>query len=293
MCTVSCNLTLKINPFIKRSIHGNIPLSGHIYHEQITNPQLDTDIMSMLKENKIECGVYTINKNDFHLYIKTIPYPVNYFGKANRKNHGFTEKLLEHFISIELLMPVKDKVIVDIGAGNSPFSSILNTYYSVKKAYPQDRIFNSESENIISGNASKLPFANNSIHGITLHCALEHFESNNDIDFIDEAARVLVPGGKCIILPLYLSSEYTINLDPVSNLLRRYTPDISSDYNATFRYCDSKQHFSRHYDVINFCSRLLNNPSLKVKILHVQNYKEIYSKSYLRFIAVFEKHLST
>ena len=282
--------SINFNPLISKQINGRKITNGHIRTEQETNPLLDTQIITQLTQQQITNNSYTINNEKFVDYLTKVNYPKDYFGNKERKEDTFIEKAMEHFVSIELLQPLRDKVVIDIGAANSPFSAILKTHYEVKKAYAQDLVFKEIIErNIIGGKASKLPFGDGSVDALTLHCALEHFEGTNDVDFFKEAERVLKKGGKCIVLPLYLASEYTIHLDPVSNILKFYHTDITDDKDAVVRYCDSKQHFSRHYNVNTFKKRIVDVTNLDAEILYVKNFKLINENSYLRFIGVFTK----
>ena len=284
------HLTLHFNPFIRKKIHGRRITIGHIRMEQEINPLLDSTIVKELIKHCIDIAPYTIDAGKFNQYLLEVKYPSEYFNNGIVKSDSFIEKALEHFVSIELLQPNNAKTIIDIGAANSPFYNIIRNHYDVNNSYAQDLIYLDELNNfLIGGNASKLPFESNSIDGITLHCTLEHFEGTNDIGFFIEAERILKPGGVCIVLPLYLASEYTINLDPISNMLKCYRPNIKEDMHAQFRYGNSNQHFSRHYDVKTFKRRILEQVNLKTEILHVVNYKNINSKSYLRFIGVFTK----
>ena len=127
-----------------------------------------------------------------------------------------------------------------------------------------------------------------SVDAVTLHCSLEHFENNDDIDLFVELERVLKPGGRAIVLPFYLAYEYTIHVDPVFNLLKFHKPQL--DNKARLRYCDWYQYFSRHYDVQALQELILNNArSLELKIYKVDNFMEVDKGCYLRFIGEFTK----
>ncbi len=232
--------TLKWNPFIKKELSGKKVKSGHIRLEQEMNPELDSGIVKKLNEAGVPCLEYWIDELQFEKYLQTVVYPTGYYHHKNYSSE-FREKALEHFISICLMKPVKTGKYIDIGAGNSPFSRILSYHNGIRESYRQDIIFSKYNDAFtIGGNAASLPLADDSIEGITLHCSFEHFEGNSDRQFIREAFRILKKGGQCIILPLYLSSEYALNLDPVLNFLKNHAPDISHDAEAEIHYCDSR-----------------------------------------------------
>ncbi|MEP7168249.1 MAG: methyltransferase domain-containing protein [Bacteroidota bacterium] len=282
--------TLPVNPFIPKKINGNKVRNGHIRTEQEINPQLDELIIQQLSEQHLENFSYRIDIDAFRKYYSETNYPMEYYGNKNGRDDNFIEKALEHFVSMQFLPLNKNCTLVDIGAGNSPFSEILCEKFEIKNSYKQDLSFaEGVHENKIGGRASCIPFDDCSIDAMTLHCSLEHFEGNEDLAFFKETERVLKKGGKCVVLPFYLSSQYTVHLDPVNNLLKSFTPVIS-DEGAVIRYCDSKQAFSRHYDVKTFRQRIINNTQgLNPGIYHVDNFKEVHADCYLRFILVMTK----
>jgi len=247
-------------------------------------------IIEQLDEFGIKNNSYRIDVSEFKKYLTETNYPHYYYG-GNSPDSEFIEKALEHFVSLQLIELNPESVIIDVGSANSPFCEIVKQKGGTQFSFSQDKIFKEGIvKNKIGGLASDLPFGNESVDAITLHCSLEHFEGKQDKDFFREAQRVLKKGGKCIVLPLYLSSQYTIHLDPVSNLLKSYSPDISDDKDAVIRHCDSKQYFSRHYDVKIFKERILKNLNhMEAEIFHVENFKEINLDCYLRFIGVFTK----
>ncbi|HKR07244.1 MAG TPA: class I SAM-dependent methyltransferase [Bacteroidia bacterium] len=282
--------TLPVNPFIPRKINGSRVRKGHIRIEQETNPRLDELIIQQLNEERIENASYKVDIDAFRKYYSDTPYPQDYYGNKNGRDDNFIEKALEHFVSLQLLHLNRHSTLIDIGAGNSPFTEIVKEKSGTAKAYSQDKYFKEGfNENKIGGSASRLPFEDGSIDAMTLHCSLEHFEGNQDTGFFIEAERVLKKGGKCIVLPFYLSSQYTVHLDPVNNLLKCFKP-VLSDEGAVIRYCDSRQAFSRHYDVKTFRQRILNNiHALHPLIYRVENFKEVYHDCYLRFVLVMTK----
>lgn len=283
--------TLRVNPFFSWKRNGKKIKRGHIRLEQETNPELDGNIIRELKQQHFNCSSYSVNISAYKDFIAEGHYPDDYYGSQNGREWEFIQKTLEHFVSLQFLRLDAESVFIDIGACNSPFYEIVRKKYGTAFSYRQDLIFKPGiNGNEIGCSAGKLPFPDESVDAITLHCSLEHFEGTEDISFFKEAQRVLKKGGKCVVLPFYLSSEYTIHLDPVMNVLRSYKPDLSGDEKAVLRYCDSKQPFSRHYDVVTFKSRILSQvPLLNTEIIHVTDRKKVDKDCYLRFIALFTK----
>ena len=80
---------------------------------------------------------------------------------------------------------------------------------------------------------------------MTLHCSFEHFERDSDSRFVRECARVLRPGGKTVIIPLYLSNRRFIVTDPY-----HYTREaIPFDDGAQPVMLVGYLRHGRHYDV--------------------------------------------
>lgn len=282
--------TWHYNPFIPKKINGVLVAKGHARFEQESDPQLDRNIIAEIKKAGIGFSEYVIDIQAFRKYFSETVYPKNYYGNGKTHTPNFIEKALEHFVALQLLDLNEKSVVVDVGACNSPFFELVMQKTSCKNAYAQDLdLPNGMNGKYIGGKASELPFEDSSVDAITLHCALEHFEGMQDLGFFKEASRVLKKNGKCIVLPLYLSSQYTIHLDPVNNLLKSLKPELN-DEGAVIKYCDSRQPFSRHYDVKTFSKRILNQvPLLDAEIMHVSNFFTVSDECYLRFIGVFTK----
>lgn len=143
-------------------------------------------------------------------------------------------------------------------------------------------------ENRIGGSASHLPLENNSVSKMALHCSFEHLEGTEDTLFLQEAARVLSPGGRICIIPLYLYEEYAIQTNPLHAKI-----NVTFDEKATL-FC-SKNWANRHgrfYDVTHLTKRVLEHCGpLKLKIFVVENGKEIHPSIHTKFIGLFEKKI--
>jgi len=276
------NMTYQWNR--KRNFIGK----GHISDEHLADPSLDDALVKALKKAGISTSSYSIPIDRYKQYIEKVRYPASYYGGKPGQNN-FTEKTLEHFISLEFLDLAKNSVIIDVAAASSPFANIVRKHFGVKKSYQQDLIFPIGMKgNRLGGSAETITLPDKSVHGVTLHCALEHFEANSDIGLFKELDRILVPGGKAVILPFYLAHEFTNHVDPAFNLLKQH--HISPDEGARIRYCTWYQYFSRHYDVSALKSRILDQAKgLDLTVYQVNNFKDVDPECYLRFVGVFTK----
>ena len=170
---------------------------------------------------------FRINKLDYEAYIRRANYDqYDYYEYGSGQN--FAEKSLEHYMAAKLLHLNIQDIYIDIANSNSPTPQIYNQLFGCK-SYRQDLIF-PEGVNgfTIGGDASKMPISDEFASAMALHCSFEHFEKDADIRFIQEASRVLKPGGRLCILPLYLHTEYAIQTDLAELPKGGFTFDIKS-----------------------------------------------------------------
>ena len=67
----------------------------------------------------------------------------------------------------------------------------------------------------IGGDACAMPIPDRFADQAALTCSLEHFEGDSDIRLFRELARVLRPGGRVVVIPLYLFPHLAIQTDPL------------------------------------------------------------------------------
>lgn len=175
-----------------------------------------------------------------------------------------TEKQLEYYLSIEFLNLSKDDIYIDIASCLSLFPSYVQEKIGCQ-TYRQDILYtNIPVENLIASDACNLPVKNDFFSAITLHCSYEHFEEDKDIEFLKEAARVLKPGGKMVILPFYLGSEYTIMIKP------KYAPGCQ---------------FQRFYDPWTVKERMFDtlDDAYEYSLMVINNAEEVDASCYCRY----------
>ena len=274
---------LDVLPIFPKKYLSKPILKGHISSEHLQTPELDTQLVKVER--------YQIDIEGYKKYIKSTEYPISYYGGGKDPKQNFIEKSLEHFVSLSFLPLDPSKTFMDIAAATSPFSEIVKEKFNVKASYKQDLIFPSGVHgNTVGGNASHISLPDASVDGATLHCSLEHFEGDSDSLFFQEMERILKPEGALVVLPFYLAYQYTNHVDPVFNLLRFHTVQLDTDPRVQLRYATWKQFFSRHYDPIALNERVISKTkNLELTIYHVQNFKDVDSSCYLRFIGVFRK----
>ena len=254
---------------------------------EILSSHPPSDLKQIWNALKLIPGVnldhYKVDIDDFHKYLENAKYPLLY-----RKTFGelFLEKALEHYTSLKLLNYGDNGISIDIASATSPFHGIISKFYSCK-SYRQDIIYPSGvNASKIGGNATELPFEENTINWMTLHCSIEHFENNEDSEFIVEAIKKLNIGGKLFIAPLYLSEVYYNYTDPELK-----ESSVSFDMNAKLLFIPGwNNRFGRTYDVDALQNRILAYcKDVKVNIFLIENLKDVCDKCYLNFIFILEK----
>jgi SAM-dependent methyltransferase len=239
----------------------------------------------------IHVADYEIDIAAFGIYLRRFIYPESY-----RCDNGrcFTEKALEHYLSYQCTRMDSKSVVLDVANANSPFPFIIHhatgcRVYSNDLCFPAGQRQLNDWHVMVGGNACHLPLADSSIDLMTMHCALEMFEGNDDMDIVREAARVLVPGGKLVILPLYMNQRHHILRDIRTD--RDKLPEI--DNGAELIYMNNFENvaFARFYNPEALRERLLQvRPDvLRFSCYRVTNATSISADCYLSWIGVFEK----
>lgn len=219
-------------------------------------------------------------------------FPSNYHGGNN--SSAWDEKLLEHWISCERLSLMnygKEDIFVDVAAASSPWVQALRERKGLKTfaidldevdpAYRNLPYYRIE-------NATKTSFQNASVSGAALHCAYEMFMGEDDTRFINEAARILKPGGKIIILPLYMHTHYCAYATP-EYYGKGYSDPAAKEY---VRLDCSGVPSSRKYDAAKLKQRILDPivaAGMRYRLLALRNKSMFGENIYCHFILEIEK----
>lgn len=273
--------------FLWESNFGRLPeprVRGAVAHE----PQMQEQLVAELRQSGFSVTDYRVEVEDFRGYLQRAGYAQHYPDYYDRgRAPNFIEKALEHYLAAKLLALSLDDLLLDIASARSPAADIYRRLYACR-AYSQDLTFPPGlHDNTIGGNAAELPLPDGFATKMALHCSFEHFEGETDIRFLQEAGRVLRPGGELCILPLYLHPQYAIQTDPamLPRAGSRFEPDAVLYAARGFR-----NRHGRFYDVPHLISRVRKHLNgLGLKIFVVQNEKEVEPSCYLKFAALFEK----
>jgi len=220
---------------------------------------------------KEQLNEYMIEKSKYRAFEKKLS-----FGRFYNKGvwTRYERKIAEYYIVYERLGIKRIEepwnfIYIDGAASSSPWSAWLRENKGIK-AYSLDLCppyEGADKEFYIQGDITKMPFKDASIDAISLQSALETFPGNVDINFIKECGRVLKPGGKCIITPIYMNREY-VNAFGISYF--KNVP-VEFDANKYYRF-DFDMPFTRLYDVKHLKERICDtavNSGFEFKIFEV------------------------
>lgn len=146
--------------------------------------------------------------------------------------------------------------------------------------FSQDLVFKEGvNDRKIGSDVRQIPMPDESFTKIVAHCAIDNFEGDADIGFIQEAWRLLRSGGVLLIVPLHMATRFENVIDP-------YEKNVETDPEAIKVYkplCGFR--FGRHYDVKNLQIRLLKLRPFRAQILYFKDgFNNFHPVCHLRFV---------
>lgn len=247
------------------------------------------DVAPILRELQqlapdVSIAHYAADPARFEAWVARARYPFWLYPLPSSR----AEKYLEHQISVDLLAPPTGGTLIDVACGGSYFGVIMQRRGF--RTIDQDLAFPAGLHGEqLGGDAAQMALPDAIADGMTLHCSFEHFERDSDSRFVRECARVLRPGGRTVIIPLYLSNRHFIVTDPY-----HYTRDaIPFDDGAhpVMLVGYSNRH-GRHYDVRAFVGRVIQparEVGLQPTLTLIENTAAISPACYVRFVLTLQK----
>jgi hypothetical protein len=244
------------------------------------------DVTAELEAAGVNVEPYAVPIDGFGSYVERAGYADMAYSDHGRSPTA-REKYLEHYVSLCMLEPQAGQVLVDVASMDSPFSEIVTELYGVE-TYRQDIMYPVGLRGrTIGGDAANMPLDDASVDHLVMHCSFEHFEGDSDSRFIREASRLLRPGGRLCILPLYTSSTYAIQTHPRG--LRRQRLDFEPGDTIYVSDAWGPPH-QRFYDADAFVRRIVSQlDDLELTIYEVTNLDAVGVGLYLRLAALFTK----
>ena len=132
--------------------------------------------------------------------------------------------------------------------------------------------------------ATATTFPDQSVSCASLHCAFEMFAGDDDMGLIKELSRVLVKGGRALIIPLYMHTHYC---GYTTREFRFRAEKLAKDAHLYLRRDMCGIPFSRKYDVGKLMERVLlpaAEHGLEYRIYVLRNGRDVSTHVYCHFI---------
>lgn len=236
---------------------------------------------------------YLVEPEKLAAFNAAISFPDKYHGGS--QGGVFEEKQLEHYVAWDILGLNfgSGARYIDIAGASSPWAAILSTKgvdaYCIDLAGSRDY---QDHGNYLQGDATDTQFPDEYFDGASAQCAFEMFQGDSDIALLTEAYRILKPGGKLVISPLYMHTHHCYYQSP-DFWGKKYGDKGAKAY---IRHGSWGIPASRKYAPKTLMTRIIQtatNLGLESQILVLRNKEQIPGNIYLHFILVLSKPLST
>jgi len=245
-------------------------------------------IAAELSRQGTDVTAYHVDLEAFRAHIAQMKYPRFYAGGPIQEGGSREQKLLEYFVSLDLLQIRSSDVIIDVASEWSMFPEVIHKLTGAH-VYRQDLIYPPGIKgDRIGGDASDMPIPAQFADKLVLHNAFEHFEGSADTEFVVESWRVLKPGGVLCILPLFMSNSFTNLSDPLVNRQGVVWDEGASVIERLWWH----NRFGRFYNTEALYSRVLQPAEqlgFHTTIYRVINMREIDPPVNLRFVLMLYK----
>ncbi len=229
---------------------------------------------------------YNIDISQFLRFTKDFDFGANFYGGHN--NPVWVEKMLEHYIAYDMLLQGKEgsgELYLDVAANHSPWAKLLlaKGYRAIAIDLVIPPRFVAEP-NYMAMDATATTFPDQSVSCASLHCAFEMFAGDDDTELVRELSRILVRGGRALIVPLYMHTHYC---GYTTREFRFRTERHAPGARLYLRRDMSAIPFSRKYDVGKLRERVLlpaADHGLKCQVHVLRNGKEVSEHVYCHFI---------
>lgn len=223
---------------------------------QRVNKQLEPAPWSSIAALDLPTSTHDLTRSEYDKFVSTAA------GVRLRKFGYPHSKALEYLTSISLGALQPGEVLLDAAGGaDAEFVRMAREHlpFSIV-AYSQDaQLDGTERDGIryVGGSIETIPLPDSSIDLITCHHSFEHFRGDIDTGFVHEACRLMKPGGRTVITPIFLTNRYAEiwNGRPAQKFDSQAIQIV--DRTATFPGWGPYEGFARTYDVEAFRRRVI------------------------------------
>lgn len=246
------------------------------------------DNLKIIENSNLDIDFFKFDLNEYKKYLKEVDYQTNYPNYI--KTCNIEEKTFQHYLSLKLINLASSKTCIDIASSNSPFCRIIEKLYPTAKIFRQDIQYETdlENNNKIGGSVDKIDLDDNFSDALTLHCSIEHFEADADINFFKEASRILRKDGIVCITPIYLVTSKAILTSP-SVWQNKYKnldtlPIFSKDFPIIINE-NIKQRQIKLFDINQLIKDIVEpfKEFFQFKIVVLENYEELEKEGYTKY----------
>lgn len=253
----------------------------------------DAEELGRIEENLEQFGMpvrsLEVERADYEAFLDRFPFPATYPDSAQPAIRD--EKRLEHYVAWLLAAPESPErqPYLDIAACGSPWASLLRQRSVEATAIDLDPPLESYGEaHYEQQDATRMRYQSGSIGAASLQCAFEMFHGDQDTRLIVELARVLRPGGRAVILPLYMHTH----------ACHYHTPEYAgrslgdTGTTAYLRPDCWGIPASRKYDAAALRCRVWDPAcaaGLVPSLLALRNREQVFPRTYMHFVLILDK----
>ena len=250
------------------------PADRQSQYDHTLDPLAHLPLFGSLKDRLVAAGTpvgeMRIDLADFEAWRRSVP-GLDRFYRSFDDMH--IEKCLEHYLVDRLLGLKAGDRYLDIASAGSPWASELRQRqveaYRLDLIYP-DGVHGME----IGANATATGLPDGFATALSTQCAFELFHGDTDLRFLHEADRILAPGGRLAVLPLYLDDVYFLLQSPYA-----LPPPETAEPEATVVWRDDhfRAPYSRHYSPEAFAQSIHRRlpAGLDARVYFISNLEEL------------------
>jgi len=269
------------------------PVHRQRHYDRTREPSANLAYYRDLRDRLVSAGIpvvdASVDLDDFEDWLDRYAVLGRFYRRFGEMR---IEKCLEHYIVARELRLRRGDTYVDVASAGSPWARVLR--YRGVEAYRLDLIYRQGIHGInIGGDATATDLPAGFASAVSIQCAFELFFGETDRKFLAETARILAPGGRAVITPLYLDDAHFVLHSP-----HALPPPGSEEPGAVriWRDDEFRAPYSRHYSPEAFAERIASQlpPGLSGRVAYASNLGEVMAafpgqRIYSFFTFVLEK----